>query len=144
MKRISALLLLAAQLTAAHAQTNTTRVMSLADCFAEALQHNLDVQVERYTPQLALYDLYSAYAGYDPAFSLSAGHSYDKSGGLFITNSVPFSRVNTVGSDLGGSLPWGMTYDLSGSFSDTTTSDSSGGSAGVTVAQPSWHFAREE
>lgn len=136
MKRISALLFLAAQLAAAHAQTNTTRTLSLTDCFTEALKHNLDVQIVRYTPELALYDLYSAYGGYDPTFNLSGTHNYDKSGGYFGTNGVPFTRNNTFKSGLGGDLPWGMNYSLSGSVADTTTAESSSGSAGVSVSQP--------
>ena len=135
MKHLAASLFFAAAL-AVNAQTNTLRVMSLPDCFVEALQHNFDVQVERYTPQLSLYDLSSAYAGYDPQFSLSGEHSHSKSGGVFTTNVIPFSRNNSFNSDLGGALPWGMTYDLSGNVFDTTTSDSSGGSAGVSLAQP--------
>ncbi len=138
MKRFAVSLLLVAAFTAV-AQTNSappTRAMSLQDCFAEALKHNFDVQVERYTPELSLYDLRSAYAGYDPEFSLSGTHSHSKSGGDFGTNGIPFANQNSFGAGLGGALPTGLTYGLSGSLSDTTTSDSSGGSAGVSVTQP--------
>ena len=44
----------------ATAQTNmspgATRAMSLQDCIREAMQHNLDVQIERYDPQISLYN----------------------------------------------------------------------------------------
>ena len=40
-------------------QTNgteaNTRTLSLQDCVQMALQHNLDLQIDRYTPQVALY-----------------------------------------------------------------------------------------
>src|SRR5208282_3703627 len=50
-------------------QTNTmtnaaTRQMSLEDCIQEALQHNLDVQISRYTPQIQLYTVRADYGGY--------------------------------------------------------------------------------
>jgi hypothetical protein len=32
-----------------------TRTMSLEDCIQEALQHNLDVQISRYIPQIQLF-----------------------------------------------------------------------------------------
>ncbi|MEY4918472.1 MAG: hypothetical protein RL616_2385 [Verrucomicrobiota bacterium] len=135
MKHFAASLFFALALTV-NAQTNTTRVMSLQDCFTEALQHNLDLQVVRYVPQISLYELYSAYAGYDPGFNLSGEHSHSRSGGDFGTNGVPFANNNFFSSSLGGILPSGMTYGLAGSVSDATTSDSSGGSAGVSVSQP--------
>jgi outer membrane protein TolC len=135
MNKIAVSLLLASAF-AAVAQTNNVRVMTLQDCFAEALKHNFDVQVERYEPQLSLYDLRSAYAGYDPEFSLSGTHSHNKSGGESTTNGVPFSNNNSFDTGLGGVLPFGTLYTLSGGVSDTTTSDSSGGSAGVKLTQP--------
>ena len=60
--------------------TNTgTRAMSLQDCIQEALQHNLDVQIQRYNPQISLYNLRAAYGGYDPAFNISGKHNYNVS-----------------------------------------------------------------
>ena len=45
-------------------QTNTPvgGTMSLEDCIQEALAHNFDVQIERYDPQISLYNLNAAYA----------------------------------------------------------------------------------
>ena len=54
-----------------------TRQMSLEDCIQEALQHNLDVQIERYNPQISLYNLRAAYGGYDPLFNISGQHNYN-------------------------------------------------------------------
>ncbi len=54
--------------------------MSLQDCIQEALQHNLDVQIERYNPQISLYNLNADYGGYDPTFNLSGQHDYNDSG----------------------------------------------------------------
>jgi len=146
---------------AAQAQTNSVRELSLQDCFSEALKHNFDVQYERYAPEISLYGVYGAYGSYDPVFSLSGTHSHNVDGGLLTTsvgtnyNPVPFGanyilasqaftnrpvvsfeNVNSFNTDLKGSLPWGMTYDLNGNVADTTTKESAGGSAGVSVAQP--------
>jgi outer membrane protein TolC len=141
----------AATLAAAVAQTNTTaRTLSLADCINEALKHNFDVQVERYEPQISLYDLHAAYGGYDPTFSISGTHDHNNKGtetGVYGT--FPnISDGNSFSSGLSGSLPWGMAYGLTGNIAEnygqsypssafsTGGYDNSGGSAGVSLRQP--------
>jgi outer membrane protein TolC len=136
-----------APLALTDANTNS-RAMSLQDCLQEALQHNLDVQIQRYNPQISLYDLRAAYAGYDPAFNLSAKHSYvvQPSGAVDqYQRPVPATKTdeNAFNSDIGGSLPWGLQYDFSGNIAErygsttrTNLFDSSGGSIGVTLTQP--------
>jgi hypothetical protein len=54
------------------AQTNALaiRQMSLEDCIQSALEKNLDLRIARFNPPMALADLQSAYAGYDPNFSI--------------------------------------------------------------------------
>jgi outer membrane protein len=151
MKSISAIAILAASLLSAAAQTNVVetntaaRVMSLQDCFAEALKHNLDVQIQAYTPKLALYDLYSSYGGYDPTFNLSGKHDYNVTPGggfnQFSTNAIPArtTKTDSFSSDIGGTLPTGLQYDFSGTVADTTSSgnpESTGGQIGVTLTQP--------
>jgi outer membrane protein TolC len=116
------------------------RAMSLEDCIQEALQHNLDVQIERTAPQISLYNLRGAYGGYDPLFNISGQHDYNKSG----VDGIPptISDENSAKSDLGGLLPWGLQYDFSGNiseqygFSFPTNFDDSGGSIGVQLTQP--------
>ena len=141
MKKIAACLILAAGLPGVFAQTNSpaVRSLSLTDCFTEALQHNLDVQVQRYEPQISLYDLHAAYAGYyDPTLSFSGQHNHNRSGGLFLTNAVPVTEDNSFQGGIGGALPSGLTYDFFGSVRDTYGSvpENSGGSVGVSLTQP--------
>ena len=141
MKKIAACLVLAASLPGLFAQTNNpaVRPLSLTDCFTEALQHNLDVQVQRYEPLISHYDLHAAYAGYyDPTLSFSGQHNHNRSGGFFFTNAVPFSDDNYFNAGLGGSLPSGMRYDLFGNVKDTTgtSPENSGGQIGVSATQP--------
>ena len=56
-----------------HGDRNTVapRAMSLEDCLQEALQHNLDVQISRYNPQIQLFNVRASYGGYDPMLTLS-------------------------------------------------------------------------
>ncbi|HTV76388.1 MAG TPA: TolC family protein, partial [Candidatus Baltobacteraceae bacterium] len=89
MKNFSIATVFLSAVFAAGAQTNmdtdmgAARTMSLQDCIQQALQHNLDVQIERYNPQISLYDLDAAYGGYDPTFSASGQHNYDVSGSVY-------------------------------------------------------------
>lgn len=110
----------------AGAQTNLNtglaRPMSLQECVQEALTHNLDVQVQRYNPEISLYDLNGSYGGYDPTFSFSGTHYYNDSGGSFQNNQrVSGSQYNadSFSSGFNGSTPWGMTYNLGGNVSST-------------------------
>src|SRR6266851_5305406 len=68
---------------AASAQTtnSNTNSLTLEECIQTALQHNFDVQIKRYTPEIARYNLNSSYAGYDPTFSFSGEHDYNLSPG---------------------------------------------------------------
>ncbi len=133
----------------------TTREMSLEDCIQEALQHNLDVQIERTAPQISLYNLRSSYGGYDPIFNISGQHSYSKQG-AYIENSqivTPTAQdEDSFQANVSGGTPWGMTYNLGGgnnqpgniaetwgqkslgSFS--TNFDSTSGSVGLYLSQP--------
>jgi outer membrane protein len=105
------------------AQTNMdagpAREMSLQDCFQEALAHNFDVQIERYNPQISLYTLNAAYAGYDPQLNFSATHDHNNLSG---PDGSPSKSAdgNTFNSSISGGSPWGMTYNLNGNISDNT------------------------
>jgi len=147
MNKFAVSICLASVVAAAMAQTNASapRSMSLPDCIAEALQHNFDVRVERYEPIKSQLSLDAAYAGYDPTFNISGQHSYNQSGGQFVNGFQRPSQVsdgNSFNTSLGGSLPSGFTYNLSGNISETygasggSPFDSSGGSFGVTMTQP--------
>ena len=57
--------LLAVFAAAAQTGTNTAaREMSLTDCIQQAMTNNFDVQIERYDPQISLYNLDAAYGGF--------------------------------------------------------------------------------
>jgi outer membrane protein TolC len=91
MKKIIATLIFATALSAVRAQTNLpVRALSLQDCIEEAVRHNFDVQVARYTPQIDLYNLYGVYGGYDPSFSLTGQHEYSVNPGSLTDNQLQY------------------------------------------------------
>jgi len=101
---------------AAESTNSTSRPVTLQDCIEMAIQHNLDVQIQRIYPEMMRYSLSASYGAYDPTFSLSGKHSFDllpKAGGF----GHPDSQTDTFGTGIGGMLPWGLTYGLSGSLS---------------------------
>jgi len=129
MKSFSIVLIFFSAVFAVAAQTNLDasagRAMSLQDCIQESLQHNLDLQIDRYNPQISLFALQGAYSGYDPTLNISGEHEYNTGGTptngfvsttLTSTNFVLFPRENgdknVFASDVGGLLPWGLQYDF--------------------------------
>ncbi len=116
--------------------------MSLDDCIQGALQKNLDLRIARYNPPMAVSDLQSAYAGYDPNFKVAGAHDYSMSGGGFNPQIgyVPAttSDQNNFNSSLGGLTPWGLNYSLQGNASDAYGNfpEASSGSASISMTQP--------
>jgi len=100
------------------------RWLSLQDCIQIALQHNFTIQINRYNPQIARYNLWGAYGVYDPNFTASVDHSYNLSPGGIDEQGRAFagteSESDNLRSGLAGLLPWGLTYSLGVSASDQT------------------------
>ncbi len=139
-----------------HAQTNLPpeRAMSLQDCIQQALQYNLDLQIERYNPQVSMYNLRGSYAGYDPVFSFSGRHENSLSGGGFNSASGTATAATSLDANIfdssltGGLLPWGTKYDLIGNIGEsygtaaagnlgaTAPFDNTRGSARIVLSQP--------
>ena len=126
MKRLGAAIVFFSLAWAAIAQTNPTleatnllagaRRMSLQDCIQQALTHNFDVQIQRYNPEISLYNLRGVYSGWDPTFSFSGQHEYSvqpptlNSQNLLIPSAT--STGNSFDGSLSGLLPWGFQYSL--------------------------------
>jgi len=66
----------------AFAQTNApeTRKLSLEDCVTIALEHNLDVKIKRFNPDIAGYTLAALYGNYDPAAYFDGQHDFPGAG----------------------------------------------------------------
>jgi outer membrane protein len=100
------------------------RQLSLDDAIQLALQHNLDLQINRYNPQIAVYNLKAANGVFDPIVNAAGQHDHNEAGsqllggGFTIPGSV--SDYNTFSGSLSGASPWfGTTYDLQGFAKDT-------------------------
>ena len=127
--------LLAALLTVTvHGQTatNSFRPLALRDCIQTALQHNRDIQIERFSPVISRLTLDGSYSYYDPNFTVGSagapiGHSSD-------------SGVETYTANAGftGTLPTGMKYSLSGDYVNRfgPNSESFDTSIGLSISQP--------
>src|SRR4051812_31008372 len=61
-----------------HAQTTNqiVRSLSLKECLDLALVNNLEVQIDRYSPEIANYLLRASYGAYDPTLELTAKKSF--------------------------------------------------------------------
>lgn len=116
------LLLSCAVITAQDGQREVRR-WSLTDCIQQALGHNLELRIERYNPELALFNLQAGYGAYDPVLSFSGQHDYSKAGETLLegTFTLPGREqdVNTFRSSLSGQLPWGTLYNISLTARDT-------------------------
>src|SRR4051812_17926889 len=105
------------------AQTNLpTRRLALKECIQIALEHNLDIKIERLGPEIARYQVGVAYAAYEPTFDGRGIHSFNNSPGGVDDQNRPFpgtrTRTDDISAAVTGLLPTGLSYDLGGSVSD--------------------------
>lgn len=131
---------------AATGAESQVRELSLADCIQIAVEHNLDVQIARYEPEIAKHNLALAYTRYEPTFDFSTSHSFSSSPGGIDAQNRPFSPTETerdsFSAGLTGLLPTGLSYDLGGSVFETTGTSASGpfenasGSLSIELRQP--------
>ena len=118
-----------ALMLAATVQAGETKSLTIQECIARTLAHNLDVQVERLNPTIAQWGIVGAQGVYDPV--LGADVTYDNNRQPFRTESFG------VAPGLSGKLPSGATYDLTAFDTRTLTSNTTYlGSAGISVSQP--------
>ncbi|MBS1873577.1 MAG: TolC family protein [Acidobacteria bacterium] len=107
-----------------------TLYLSLRDCIAAALENNIDIEVQRYTPRLAATDLLRAKAGSSirgvTATGLSTG--YASATATSVAASTVVSATNTAAANATTAGPAALNLDpaLTGNiqFSHTTTPQS--------------------
>jgi outer membrane protein len=92
------------------------RVITLEDCIQMALQHNLDIRIQRYNPEISRLGLRSLYGAYDPTLSLSftEGQSQSLPGYNPLYGQYPGASTDNQRFDaaVAGGLPWGTSYRL--------------------------------
>jgi outer membrane protein TolC len=118
-----AALLCAASSWPATAAEKAERQMSLGDCITTALEHNLDIQIERYNPLIAEANLRLVYGDYDPQISLRASHDFNQDPGGLDAQARSYTGRETesdsFSAGLVGLLPGGLNYNVSSFVSDT-------------------------
>ncbi|MFO1475746.1 MAG: TolC family protein [Verrucomicrobiota bacterium] len=98
------------------------KMMSLEDCLVVALQHNFDIQIQRYNPEIARGVLGASYGAYDPNLALAGEHDRNvQPGGIDGLGQVYTGSEydqNQISGGLTGLLPWGMSYNLGANVND--------------------------
>jgi outer membrane protein len=141
----------------AQTQTNKTLSLSLQQAVELALQHNLDVQIQRYTPLQSEFTLAEASAIYEPAFNSSVKRTWSEQPGSLSSTGVANLGTRSddstltagIGSSGGGAAvaPWGLNYSLQTTIDKTTFRrfdsnnvpflfDQATTFAGITLVQP--------
>ena len=129
MRALGFLSVLAAATLVAADQSNQsnapeTRKLSLEECIRTALEHNLEVQVRKYDPELARYTLGGIYGAYDPDFQASVQHSLNQSPGGVDSQGRPYLGRELEGDTyrvgIGGLMPWGLSYSVGMGMTDQT------------------------
>jgi len=114
----------------ADAQTHLVRSLSLKECLQIALEHSLDIKIERFAPQIADYRLNVAYSAYEPTFDALSTRTFDKSPGGVDDENRPFpgtkTRTDEVAASVNGVLPTGLSYDLGGRAQDKSGRSATG------------------
>jgi HAE1 family hydrophobic/amphiphilic exporter-1 len=126
------------------------RPISIQEAIAMALQNNFAVQIARYSPDIAQYNLSGAYAVYEPSVQLSYTHSYNSQVGRRTTEGLTLPSTDSesddfsaaLGPGVSGYLPTGTRYGINGFVSGQETSGAFGeseqypGGAFLNLQQP--------
>ena len=136
--------------------TGTVVRLSLEQAIILALEHNLDLRIQRYNPIIAEYDWRAQYGAYDPILSAGYEKSYAKreNGGFNQNTGDAFPATKTESDSFSGGvsgyLPWGMTYGLSQNVINTTATkqeiigtDSFGNPVYAKVTRDTWSSGAE-
>ncbi len=129
-----------------HTRAETRRALPLEECIRIALEHNLDIQIQRVNPRIARLTLSGSYGAYDPTLNVAASYGSTTTPGGVDQQNRPYpnsvSDNKSFSAGLNGALPTGLNYQLSTSSSEKQgTSYGSPflndyGFAGITLAQP--------
>jgi outer membrane protein TolC len=142
-RRLLTLLVVCAPI-ASYCQTNTLeRPLSLAQCFRLALDHNFDVKIARYNPEIQQHTLSASYGAYEPTSAFAATRSFSAAPVALNTLGEPVTGPTSYGDSftpgITGILPSGLGYNLGGNLSglsETGTPESVNASTSLQLTQP--------
>ncbi|MCX8109573.1 MAG: TolC family protein, partial [Verrucomicrobiae bacterium] len=96
---------------------------TLEECIQLALEHNLDLRIERIMPRIAKLSLENAYSAYDPSLTTSFGHTSSSSPSGVDPQGRSYppteTRKDSASVGISGLGPLGQNYRFSASFNDT-------------------------
>ncbi len=130
------------------------KAFTLQECIKTALEHNLDIKIERFRPELAKLSLDGSFGAFDPSFRTGVQQNFSTTEGGFnpSTFNAPSNESwrETYNAGLGGELPWtGLNYNVNSSLNRNSGKFTSGNppvlldapfdyssSVGVSLTQP--------
>jgi outer membrane protein TolC len=123
-RRLLTLLLVWAASTS-YSQTNKVeRPLSLSQCFRLALDHNFDVAIARFNPEIQQHNLNATYGAYEPTSAFTATRSFSAAPVALNTLGEPVTGPSSYGDTFApgitGILPSGMSYSLTGNLAGVT------------------------
>ncbi|MCI0541422.1 MAG: TolC family protein [Verrucomicrobiales bacterium] len=123
-----------------------SRTLSLPECIQIALDHNLEVKIARFTPEIRRHNLASAYGVYEPSFEVAGTHSYSASPGGRDEQQRPYPGTTTerdsFRAGISAFLPTGLRLNFGSDLSGTTgvnpfgPFENANGDASIQLRQP--------
>lgn len=106
-------------------QPRKTRVLSMTDAIQLALVHNFDIQIARFNPLTNGYAIDAALGVYEPVFNFTGQKTYSDNPQTILTGGQQFGQSirenDTFTSEITGVLPTGLSYDITGNLTRSTT-----------------------
>jgi outer membrane protein TolC len=132
---VSGLVTFSAGTQGADAPPQPVQSASLSELIQFALQRNLDIQFDRYAPELAYNDLAIAQAGFEPNFNFGYTRSFSRAGGQAFNPNTQLpgfgseTTSDTLTGGINGNVPfYGMQYRITmDAREDGGLRDSAGG-----------------
>ena len=98
------------------------RPLTLEDCIQLALEKNLEIRIQRLTPEISRYALNGSYWVYEPTLSGGASYRSTTQPGGYDEQNRPFGQAQTSteawNAAITGLLPTGGRYEFGSSFND--------------------------
>ena len=129
---------------ASDAQTDKIeRPLSLSQCFRIALDHNFDIKIARFNPDIQQHNLNATYGAYEPTSAFTATRNFSAAPVALNTLGEPVTGPTSYGDSftpgITGILPSGMSYNLGGNLAgirESGSPESVNASTSLQLTQP--------